>query len=56
MRNGSSNLPDSNVPKGTTDNGTYQNYSKNPQIGPCNWKILKIFEKSQRDASKAYKL
>ena len=56
MWNGSSNLPDSNVPKDPAHNETYQNYSRNPQIGPCNWKRLTIFEKSQGNAPKAYKL
>ena len=56
MTNGSSDLQDSNVPKGSAHNETYQNYSRNLQIGPCNWKILNFFEKSQEDAPKGYKL
>ena len=56
MRNGSSNLPDSNVPKGSADSESYRHYSRNHQIGTCNWKILKICEKSQGDAPKCYKL
>ena len=56
MRNGSSNLPDSNVPKGPTHNETYQKYSTNVQIHPCNWKIFQICVKNQGDAPKVYKL
>ena len=56
MRSGSSNLTDSNLTKDPTHNGTYQNYSRNPQIDPWNWKIFKIFEKSQGDVPKGYKL
>ena len=54
MRNESSNLPDSSVRKGRAHKETHQNYSRYLQIGLCNWKRLKIFEKSQGDALKAY--
>ena len=36
LRNGSSNLSDSNVPKGPILSETYRHYSRNPQIGLCN--------------------
>ena len=56
MRSGASNLPSSNVTKGPTHNEICQNYSRNLQIDPCNWKMFKIFEKSWGDAPKGYKL
>ena len=56
MRNGLPNLPDSNVPKGSAHWESNQHYSRNPQIGTCNWRILKICEKIQGDAPKGYKL
>ena len=52
LRNSSSNLPDSNVPKGPTHNQIYQHYSKNPQIGPSNWKTSKICKKNQQNLKK----
>ena len=51
LRNGSSNLPDSNVSKRPAHSESYRHYSRNPQIGTCNWKILKICEKSQGGCS-----
>ena len=56
MKNDSSNLPDSSLPKGPTHIESCGHYSRNSQIYTCNWKILKICEENQEDAAKCYKL
>ena len=48
LKNRSSNLPDRSVPKGPAQNQTYLHYSKNPQIGPNNWKTSKVCKKTNK--------
>ena len=48
MKNGSFNLPDSNVPKGPTHIETYQHYSKILKLGLATGKHQKSAKKSAK--------